>query len=59
MTSEDGYEPAADAGSAEARVQGGLTALDGLNSRPLAEHAPAYDALHEDLQAVLAEIDGA
>jgi hypothetical protein len=68
MSSEDGYEPDHTApeatspsagGSAEERVDAGLGALDGLAARPLAEHAPVYEALHEELQAVLAEIDGA
>jgi hypothetical protein len=68
MSSEDGYEPDRtvaetappnDGSSAESRVHAGLDALDGLSSRPLAEHAPVYAALHEELQSVLAEIDGA
>jgi type III secretory pathway lipoprotein EscJ len=68
MSSEDGYEPDGiapeaaplnDGAPADSRVQAGLDALDGLHSQPLAEHAPVYEALHEELQSVLAEIDGA
>ena len=67
-SSEYGYEqdhavrdaaPASDGRSAEARVHDGLTELGGLSGRPLAEHAPVYEALHDELQTVLAEIDGA
>jgi hypothetical protein len=69
MSSEDGYTPdrvappdrgAPDSGTpVESRIQGGLDALDDLGSRPLAEHALVYEGLHEQLQSVLAEIDGA
>jgi hypothetical protein len=68
MSIGDGYEPdrvAAegappnDGTPAESRIQAGLDALDGLSSQPLAEHAPVYASLHEELQSVLAEIDGA
>jgi hypothetical protein len=67
-SNDDGYDPdraAPDvsppnpAVTAESRIGDGMAALDSLDSRPLAEHAPVYEALHEDLQAVLAEIDGA
>ncbi len=34
-------------------------ALAELAARPLAEHAEGYERLHADLQAALAEIDGA
>jgi hypothetical protein len=37
----------------------GLAVLDRLAERPLHEHAEAYHGLHTDLQAALAEIDGA
>ncbi len=36
-----------------------LGRLDGLQGRPLAEHADAYDALHDALRNVLAELDDA
>lgn len=53
-------EAAGDTGpSAEVRIRDALSEVDGLDSRPLSEHAPVYDALHEELQVVLAEIDGA
>jgi hypothetical protein len=45
--------------SAEARVGRALHELDHLGHRPLAEHAPEYERLHDELQAVLSEIDGA
>jgi hypothetical protein len=38
---------------------GRLAVLDGLPDRPLPEHAEVYQSLHADLQAALAEIDGA
>jgi hypothetical protein len=44
---------------AHARVHAALGALEGLDQAPLADHAPRYEALHDELQAVLAEIDGA
>jgi hypothetical protein len=40
-------------------LSGRLAVLDGLAERPLHEHAEAYHGLHTDLQAALAEIDGA
>ncbi len=36
-----------------------MAALVSLDERPLAEHADDYQRLHAELQAVLAEIDGA
>jgi hypothetical protein len=36
-----------------------LSVLDTLTSRPLNEHPDVYQQLHADLQATLAEIDGA
>lgn len=49
----------AGAGSAEDRIGTGLADLDQLAARPLGEHAAAYDSLHDELQAVLSEIDSA
>lgn len=51
-------EPAA-ADTAEFRLRAALAELDQLAVRPLAEHAPVYETLHDDLQAVLGEIDSA
>lgn len=42
-----------------ARLTGVSALLDGLGERPLHEHADAYDGIHADLQAALAEIDSA
>jgi hypothetical protein len=44
---------------AEARLQARLAELGGLDGRALALHAELYEVLHTELQAVLAEIDGA
>lgn len=46
-------------GGAEARVAASLSGLAQLDAQPLAQHAPVYEALHDELQAVLGEIDGA
>ena len=51
--------PPSGSDSAEARVGAGLSALERLDDRPVTEHAPVYEGLHQDLQDVLAEIDGA
>ncbi len=67
MPSVEGFVPdgddettvAAQAGSAPTRIDAARSALDSLPARPLAEHAVVYEGLHEELQAVLAEIDGA
>jgi hypothetical protein len=45
--------------SGTARVQAALSELDGVQQRPLAEHAESYARVHAQLQAVLTEIDGA
>jgi hypothetical protein len=47
------------AASSQAGWTGRLAVLDGLPDRPLPEHAEVYQSLHADLQAALAEIDGA
>jgi hypothetical protein len=57
-------DPAADAASAEeAPSRAGwrqrLAELDELAARPLREHAELYQGLHAELQAALADIDGA
>lgn len=44
---------------AEVRVAAGLRRLDSLDALPLPEHGPVYEGLHDQLQAVLAEIDSA
>jgi hypothetical protein len=67
MSSVEGYEPdgegqravVTESGSAQTRIDAARGALDSLPARPLAEHAGVYEGLHEELQAVLAEIDGA
>ncbi|MDQ6852010.1 MAG: hypothetical protein M3070_19135 [Actinomycetota bacterium] len=41
------------------RIEAALSEIDTLDARPLAEHASAYQRLHGELQAVLAEIDSA
>jgi hypothetical protein len=45
--------------STELGWAGRLAVLDELPDRPLQEHAEVYQGLHADLQAALAEIDGA
>jgi hypothetical protein len=40
------------------RVQRALTALDGLDGRPLAEHVAAFDDLHTALSDALAGPSG-
>ena len=67
MPSAEGYEPDSEgraavmteAGPAQTRIDAARGALDSLPARPLADHAEVYEGLHEELQAVLAEIDGA
>ena len=55
--------PSTDIVGARAASGAGLTerlaVLDGLAERPLHEHAEVYHGLHADLQAALADIDGA
>ena len=41
------------------RIDQRLADLDSLDGVPLAEHADALSALHDELRAALAEIDGA
>jgi hypothetical protein len=41
------------------RVAAVETALQQLSGQPLEEHAAGYERLHAELQAALAEIDGA
>jgi hypothetical protein len=36
-----------------------LRHLDGLNERPVAEHVERYEAVHEQLQAALRDVDDA
>ncbi len=43
---------------AEERVRRQVAALDGIDERPLAEHAERYDQVHAQLQAALTGIDG-
>jgi hypothetical protein len=43
---------------AAARIAERVAALDAVGDLPLAEHAEAYQRLHTELQAALAEIDG-
>jgi hypothetical protein len=43
----------------EEQVRRQLAELDGIENRPLAEHAERYDQVHRQLQAALSEIDGA
>jgi hypothetical protein len=51
-------QPTSDQSSPEERVRGQLAELDGIEERPLAEHAERYDRVHAELQAALTEIDG-
>lgn len=51
-------ESAAEAAGAET-AQARIAALEELSARPLAEHPEAYERLHADLRAALAEIDDA
>jgi hypothetical protein len=53
----DGLQAAPEPGPA-GPILAHLDALDGLDSRPLGEHADIYQGVHEKLQAALAEIDG-
>jgi hypothetical protein len=55
MTSTDRAEATSAADGLATR----LRVLDDLAERPLPEHAEVYQGLHADLQAALAEIDGA
>lgn len=58
MSSIEGLAPAAAAPVTPARIAERLVALDTVGDLPLAEHAEAYQRLHLELQAALAEIDG-
>ena len=40
------------------RVRNLAAELDGIETRPLGEHAERYDHVHAQLQAALSEIDG-
>jgi hypothetical protein len=51
--------PTDDAPPAQAGWPDRLAVLDQLADRPLQEHAEVYQRVHADLQAALAEIDGA
>jgi hypothetical protein len=51
--------PTDDAPPAQTGWTSRLAVLDELADRPLQEHAEVYQSLHADLQAALAEIDGA
>lgn len=60
--SENSHEDAAAdpvAADVETRLRSGLAALDPISSAPLREHGAAYERLHDDLTAVLADIDSA
>jgi hypothetical protein len=57
MTSTDAPRPAATSAADDLAVR--LRVLDDLAERPLPEHAEVYQGLHADLQAALAQIDGA
>ena len=59
MTSSDTGSVPADGGPAEEQLRARLRELDSLDARPLSEHPPEYEALHDHLQAVLADIEGA
>jgi hypothetical protein len=50
--------PLAEDASVEERVRYHVAGLDGIERRPLAEHAQRYDEVHVELQAALTEIDG-
>ncbi|MDP9115755.1 MAG: hypothetical protein M3O28_00500 [Actinomycetota bacterium] len=50
-----GADPNADP-AASVRAQ--AAALEGLQDRPVAEHAEHYQQIHAGLQAALADIDG-
>ena len=41
------------------RVRSQLAQLEGIEQRPLPEHAERYDQVHAELQAALSDIDGA
>lgn len=59
VTSSDTGPAPVDGRPAEEQLRARLRELDGLDARPLEAHAPAYEALHDHLQAVLADIEGA
>ena len=42
----------------EERVRHHAASLDGIEHRPIGEHAQRYDEVHTELQAALTEIDG-
>jgi hypothetical protein len=43
----------------EVRVRRQVAELEGIEHRPLGEHAERYDQVHAELQAALSDIDGA
>lgn len=50
--------PPSPVGTGDPRVDEAMTTLDGLDSRPLADHVEAFDAVHQALQDALATVDG-
>jgi hypothetical protein len=59
MTSFEQAEATPASNDVDADLIERLSVLDTLTSRPLSEHPDVYQQLHADLQATLAEIDGA
>ena len=62
MTSSENVSPTredASSGDPSEQLTARLAVLTSLDGRPLDEHADVYQQLHADLQATLAEIDGA
>jgi len=51
--------PGAQPVPADERVRTHIATLDGIEQRPLSEHAQAYSDVHAELQAALTEIDDA
>jgi hypothetical protein len=54
-----GPESAPESAPEPDRLAEPLRQLDGLNERPVAEHVERYEAVHEQLQAALRDVDDA
>lgn len=59
VSSDDSPPAESPAGTDAVAALKDTAVLDGIEERPLAEHADVYEALHEQLRAALAEIDNA
>lgn len=49
----------AEASTTSSEVREFVTALDGIENRPLSEHADRYAAVHAELQSALTSLDDA